>query len=66
MPPKPAPPDPAASPIFKHSSKTRLDGYTDDDIDDIVWNLNSTPRKCLGYKTHIEAFATTLGVALEK
>jgi IS30 family transposase len=42
--------------------KTRLDGYTDDDI---VWNLNSTPRKCLGYKTPIEACAN-LGVALEK
>jgi IS30 family transposase len=46
--------------------KTRLDGHTDDDIDDIVWNLNSTPRKCLGYKTPIEAFAANLGVALEK
>jgi len=45
--------------------KTRLDHYTDDDIDDIVWNLNSTPRKCLGYKTPIEAFAVNLGVALE-
>jgi len=46
--------------------KTRLDGYTDDDIDDIIWNLNSTPRKCLGYKTPIEAFAANLGVAPEK
>lgn len=46
--------------------KTRLDDYTEDDIDDIVWNLNSTPRKCLGYKTPIEAFALNLGVALEK
>ena len=46
--------------------KTRLDDYTDDDIDDIVWNLNSTPRKCLGYKTPIEAFAANIGVALEK
>ena len=46
--------------------KIRLDGYTDNDIDDIVWNLNSTPRKCLGYKTPIEAFAANLGVALEK
>jgi IS30 family transposase len=42
--------------------KTRLDDYTDDDI---VWNLNSTPLKCLGYKTPIEAFAANLGVALE-
>ena len=45
--------------------KTRLDDYTDDDIDDTVWNLNSTPRKCLGYRTPIEAFAVNLGVALE-
>ncbi len=45
--------------------KTRLDSYTEDDIDDIVWNLNSTPRKCLAYKTPIEAFAANLGVALE-
>ena len=28
-------------------------------------NLNSTPRKCLGYRTPIEAFALNLGVALE-
>ncbi len=46
--------------------KIRFDDYTDDDIDDIVWNLNSTPRKCHDYKTPIEAFAANLGVALEK
>ena len=45
--------------------KTRLAGYTEDNIDDIVWNLNSTLRKRLGYKTPIEAFATNLVVALE-
>lgn len=45
--------------------KTNLSGYTDDDIDAVIWNLNSTPRKCLGYKTPIEAFAAQLGVALE-
>lgn len=45
--------------------KTSLGDYTDDDIDDVIWNLNSTPRKCLGYKTPIEAFAENLGVALE-
>jgi len=28
--------------------KTSLSAYTDDDIDDDVWTLNSTPRKCLG------------------
>jgi IS30 family transposase len=45
--------------------KTSLAGYTDADIDDVIWNLNSTPRKCLRYRTPIEAFATNLGVALE-
>ncbi len=43
--------------------KARPDDYTDADI---VWNLNSTPRKCLDYKTPFEAFAANLGVALEK
>jgi IS30 family transposase len=45
--------------------KTSLGDYTDDDIDNVIWNLNSTPRKCLGYRTPIEAFAKNLGVALE-
>ncbi len=45
--------------------KTALQEYTDADIDDVIWNLNATPRKCLGYRTPIEAFATNLGVALE-
>jgi IS30 family transposase len=45
--------------------KTSLDGYTPADIDDVIWNLNSTPRKCLNYQTPIEAFAANLGVALE-
>jgi IS30 family transposase len=45
--------------------KANLGDYTDDDIDDVIWNLNSTPRKCLGYQTPIEAFAANLGVALE-
>src|SRR5512132_1694850 len=44
---------------------TNLDGYTDADITDVVWNLNSTPRKCLAYQTPIEVFAANLGVALE-
>ena len=44
--------------------KTTLGDYTDADIDDVVWNLNATPRKCLGYSTPIEAFAANLGVAL--
>ena len=46
--------------------KTSLQGCTDADIDGVVWNLNATPRKCLGYRTPIEAFAANLGVALEK
>lgn len=45
--------------------KTRLSEHNDDDIDDVIWTLNSTPRKCLGYRTPIEAFAINLGVALE-
>ena len=45
--------------------KTSLEEYTDADIDDVVWNLNTTPRKCLRYQTPIEAFAANLGVALE-
>jgi IS30 family transposase len=31
----------------------------------VIWSLNATPRKCLGYRTPIEAFAANLGVALE-
>lgn len=46
----------------RHAS---LSDYDDTDIDDIVWMLNSTPRKCLGFQTPIEAFAQQLGVALE-
>jgi transposase, IS30 family len=46
--------------------KTSLGEYTDADIDDVIWNLNATPRKCLDYRTPIEVFAANLGVALEK
>ena len=45
--------------------KTSRADHTDSDIDDVVWNLNTTPRKCLRYRTPIEAFAANLGVALE-
>jgi IS30 family transposase len=45
--------------------KAGLHGYSNKDIESIAWNLNSTPRKCLGFKTPIEAFASQLGVALE-
>jgi len=36
--------------------KTDLTDYSDQDINDIVWAINTTPRKCLGYLTPAEAF----------
>ena len=45
--------------------KTSLRDHNDDDIEDVIWNLNSTPRKCLDYRTPIESFPVNLGVALE-
>ncbi len=36
--------------------KTDITNYTTRDIDEITWAVNSTPRKCLGYKTPAEAF----------
>ncbi len=45
--------------------KATLSYHEDANIDEIVWMLNSTPRKCLGFQTPIEAFAHHLGVALE-
>lgn len=44
---------------------TKLTDHNQADIEDIVWTLNATPRKCLGFQTPIEAFAQNLGVALE-
>lgn len=40
--------------------KTDLDQVTDADIQDIAMTLNLTPRKCLGYKTPVEAFLKEL------
>ena len=40
--------------------KTNLDNYSDQDITDIVWAVNSTPRKCLGFLTPAEAFLNHL------
>ena len=40
--------------------KTDITDYTARDIDDITWAINSTPRKCLGYKTPAEAFIENL------
>lgn len=42
---------------------SRLAGYTDADLDAMVLRLNTTPRKCLGFRTPLEAFLTSLGVA---
>ncbi len=36
--------------------KTELAQYSDQDILDIVWTVNTTPRKCLGFLTPAEAF----------
>ena len=38
-----------------------LDDLADDDCRDIALTLNTTPRKCLGYNTPIEAFLAELG-----
>ncbi len=40
--------------------KTDITNYTARDIGDITWAVNSTPRKCLGYKTPAEAFLENL------
>ena len=40
--------------------KTDITNYTARDISEITWAVNSTPRKCLGYKTPAEAFLENL------
>ena len=45
--------------------KANLLDYSIQDIADIVWSHNVTPRKCLEFKTPLEAFASNLGIALE-
>ena len=40
---------------------TDLDDVTDEDIQDIALTINTTPRKCLGFKSPIEAFLNALG-----
>ena len=40
--------------------KTDLADYSQQDIHDIVWAINTTPRKCLGFRTPAEAFLTHL------
>ncbi len=45
--------------------KTDITDYSTTDINDIMWAVNSTPRKCLGYRTPAEAFIENLTIALE-
>ena len=45
--------------------KTDISNYSAQDIADLAWAINSTPRKCLGFKTPAEAFLKNLTVALE-
>ena len=40
-------------------------GLRSDDINELTWAINSTPRKCLGFKTPAEAFLENMNVALE-
>jgi len=41
--------------------RTNLDDVSDEDIQDIVMTYNLTPRKCLGYRTPIQALFKDLG-----
>ena len=45
--------------------KTKLDHYTDKDIQVLALLYNNTPRKCLGYQTPTEAITNETGAALE-
>jgi len=45
--------------------KVDITNYSDKDIEMIQLIINSTPRKCLGYKTPTEAFVDKLNRALE-
>ena len=40
--------------------KFDIKNYTAGDIREITWAVNSTPRKCLGFKTPTEAFLENL------
>jgi IS30 family transposase len=45
--------------------RTNLDTLTPQDLDDLIALYNDTPRKCLAFKTPLEAFALNSGLALE-
>ncbi len=42
------------------AGRLRLEGSEHEIIHDIVWAINTTPRKCLGFLTPAEAFLTHL------
>jgi IS30 family transposase len=42
-----------------------LDPVSEQDIQDIAMTINLTPRKCLAYKSPIEAFLSELGREVE-
>lgn len=45
--------------------KTELRVVTQEELDDIVKEINNRPRKCLGFRTSLEVFQKSLGVAIE-
>ncbi len=53
--------------IFRRDLPRKADykDYSAQDFENLTWMINSTPRKCLGYKTPAEAFIENLTVALE-
>jgi len=40
--------------------KVPLERYNPEELDDALWLYNTTPRKCLGYRTPLEAFSDEL------
>ena len=40
--------------------KVPLENYDPEDLEDALWLYNTTPRKCLGYQTPLEAFTDQL------
>ena len=38
-----------------------IDAIDDEELQDIVFTLNLTPRKCLGYRTPFQAMLADLG-----
>lgn len=45
--------------------RTDLDAVSEQDIQEIAMTINLTPRKCLGYKSPVEAFLSELGRDVE-